>query len=139
MRRGAFLLLVPLAAAALAAGCAQSDADVSITTKVRAKLDADRIVTNPSQIQVTTNKKVVTLSGPVQTKESEDQAVKLARSTDGVKNVVDQLTVTAGAAPQSAASEPPGGTEQTGGTAGQPGGPAPSTTPAPPSTPAVAR
>ncbi len=120
------MLLVPLAAAALAAGCARSDADVSITTKVRAKLDADRIVTNPSAIQVTTNKKVVTLSGPVQTKEAEDQAVKLARSTDEVKNVVDQLTVTPGAAPAPAALQSPGAWGQTGTTAGQPGSPAPS-------------
>lgn len=139
MRIGVSLLLVPLAAAALAAGCAQSDADVSITTKVRAKLDADRIVTNPSAIQVTTNRKVVTLSGPVQTKEGEDQAVKLARSTDGVKNVVDQLTVTPGAAPPPAASQTPGAWGETGATAGQPGSPAPSTNPAPPSTTPAAR
>ncbi len=142
MRKSVFLLFAPLAAVALAAGCAQSDADVSITTKVRAKLDADRIVTNPAQIQVSTNKKVVTLSGPVQTKEAEDQAVKLARSTEGVKNVVDQLTVTPGAAPQAAAPQPPGTAqqpEQTGSTAGQPGGPAPSTNPAPPSATPEAR
>lgn len=118
MRRSLSLLLIPLAAAAvLAAGCAQSDADVSITTKIRAKFDADRIITNPSQIQVTTSKKIVTLSGTVQTGEAKAQAVKLARSTDGVKDVIDQLTVTPGAAPQSA-SEP----SSTGGTAGQPGG-----------------
>jgi hypothetical protein len=133
------VLLVALAAA-LAAGCARSDADVSITTKVRAKLDADRIVTNPSAIQVTTNKKVVTLSGPVQTKEAEDQAVKLARSTDEVRNVVDQLTVTPGAAPPPPASQSPGAWGQTGETAGQPGGPAPATSAAAPSsTPASGR
>jgi hypothetical protein len=96
MRRRLSLLLWPLAAA-LAVACAESDADVSITTKVRAKLDADRVITNASPIQVTTNKKVVTLSGPVQTNEARTQAVKLARSTERVKEVVDQLTVAPGA------------------------------------------
>ena len=113
MRRMLWTILGAGAAAALAAGCARSDADTSITTKIRAKLDADRILTNSSQIQVTTNKKVVTLSGPVPTKEAEQQAVKLARSTEDVKNVVDQLTVTPGAGPDAAAASaapasPPG-------------------------------
>jgi hypothetical protein len=114
---GRFLCAV--ACAAIAAACARSDADASITTKVRAKLDSDRIVTNASQIQVTSEKKVVTLSGPVQTKEAEAQAVKLARSTEGVKNVVDRLTVT------------PGGSDTSGATASVAPA-APSSSPAPP-------
>ena len=98
MRKTPGTLLAALVCASLAGACARSDADASITTKIRAKLDADRIVTNPSQIQVTSDKKVVTLSGAVASKEAEDQAVKLARSTEGVKNVVDELKVTPGAA-----------------------------------------
>jgi hyperosmotically inducible protein len=80
-----------------AAACAQTD--VGLTAKVKTKLAADSTV-KASQINVDTKDKVVTLSGTVDNEEARTQAVALARGTEGVRDVVDNLTVkTAEAAP----------------------------------------
>lgn len=106
-RKGLPGFVAVLAGVALACACAKSaDADATITTEIQSKLETDRIVTNPSRIQVSTNKKVVTLSGPVDTPAAQQQAVKLARSTDGVKNVVDNLSVTPGGSSVSSGGAP---------------------------------
>ena len=79
--------------------CAQTDA--GLTTKVKTKLAADSTV-KASQINVDTKDKVVTLSGNVDNEAARTQAVALARGTEGVQDVVDNLTVsgkTAEAAP----------------------------------------
>lgn len=88
-------LLGILAAVAFAAACAQTDA--GITTKVKAKLAADDTV-KAYQIDVDTRDKVVTLSGNVDNQAAKDQAVALARGTEGVADVVDNITVAGGAA-----------------------------------------
>jgi|SRR5215471_2715579 len=66
--------------------------DLGITTKVKSRLTTERTL-NSSQIQVDTKNKVVTLSGPVDSTESKEKAVALARGVDGVMDVVDNLSV----------------------------------------------
>ncbi len=66
--------------------------DTWITTKIQSKYFLDGDVKGLS-IDVTTNGGVVTLAGQVETPAARDKAISLARSTDGVKNVVDKLTV----------------------------------------------
>jgi hyperosmotically inducible periplasmic protein len=73
----------------LAVACAQSDA--GITARVKAKLAADTAV-KASQIHVETTKRAVTLSGTVDSAAAREQAIALARGTEGVADVVDNLT-----------------------------------------------
>jgi hypothetical protein len=84
-----------IALAAVCAGCAQSDA--GITTKVKAKLESDRAVSSPTQIQVATNGKVVTLTGTAVNDAEKAHVIQVAKSTEGVQDVVDQITVAAAA------------------------------------------
>jgi len=79
----------------VSAACAQTDA--GITTAVKTKLAADADV-KAYQIDVDTSNKVVTLSGSVDTATAKTRAVEIARGTDGVANVVDNIRVTATAA-----------------------------------------
>ena len=74
------------------AGRRESGGDAWITTKIQAAyfLDAD---VKSRHIDVTTRDGVVTLSGTVQTANERDQAVSIARTTDGVKEVMDKLVV----------------------------------------------
>ena len=88
-------LLGILAAVAFAVACAQTDA--GITGKVKSKLAADDTV-KAYQIDVDTKDKVVTLSGNVDSQAAKDQAVALARGTEGVADVVDNITVKTAAA-----------------------------------------
>jgi hyperosmotically inducible protein len=77
-------------------GCAQSDP--GITTAVKSKLAADDTV-KAYRIDVDTKDRVVTLSGAVDTAAARTKAVEIARGTNGVRDVVDQLTVSPGATP----------------------------------------
>jgi osmotically-inducible protein OsmY len=45
------------------------------------------------QIDVDTREGVVTLTGKVKSQVEKDRALTLARETNGVKNVVDRLTI----------------------------------------------
>ncbi len=83
-------LAVVLCAAVVAVACGQSDA--GITTAVKAKLAADTTV-RAYEIDVDTSNRIVTLTGEVETSVAKDQALKLARDTDGVQDVVDKLRV----------------------------------------------
>ena len=76
--------------ALLAAACAQSDA--GITTSVKSRLAADDVV-KARQIDVDTRDRVVTLKGEVRTQEEEAKALDIARDTNGVRDVVDQVSV----------------------------------------------
>jgi hyperosmotically inducible protein len=115
-------LLGIVAAVAFAVACAQTDA--GITTKVKSKLAADDTV-KAYQIDVDTKDKVVTLSGNVDNPAAKDQAVALARSTEGVADVVDNITVAGGSAAMPG-ENPMGGTDTSGmgtsGAAPAPGG-----------------
>jgi hyperosmotically inducible protein len=66
--------------------------DTLVTTKVQAMFYLDREV-KAADIDVTTHDGVVTLTGTVDNEAVRRKAVADARSTDGVKQVVDKLTV----------------------------------------------
>ena len=92
--------LSSLAGAALialtAVACAETDP--GITTAVKAKFAADDVV-KAYRIDVDTKDHVVTLNGAVDTPAARTRAIELARATDGVRDVVDRLSVTPGATP----------------------------------------
>lgn len=66
--------------------------DAAITAAVKAKLTADGDI-NPFNIDVDTNEGVVTLQGRVEKEEARTKAEQLARDTDGVRRVVNLITV----------------------------------------------
>ena len=66
--------------------------DGALTAKIKSKMALDDSVQARS-IDVTTRDHVVTLSGTVRTVAEHDRAMQLAKETDGVKQVVDQLRV----------------------------------------------
>jgi hyperosmotically inducible protein len=74
----------------LTAACAKSD--VGITTAVKSKLAADDTV-KAYKIDVDTKEGVVTLTGEVPSQAAKETAVQIARATDGVSSVVDNLTI----------------------------------------------
>ena len=86
----AFLGAVSAVVLAFTVACSQSDA--GITTAVKSKLAADDTV-KAYKVDVDTENKVVTLSGEVDTEAQRTHAVMIARNTDGVADVVDQLRI----------------------------------------------
>jgi osmotically-inducible protein OsmY len=101
MRKNLFVILGALVFAAFTVAC--GSADLGITTKVKSILDSDRNVPSAAQIQVTTENKVVTLAGKVDSPSTKQRAVVIASGVEGVKKVVDNLTV----APTSVADAQP--------------------------------
>ena len=89
-------------AAAMTAACAQTDP--GITTAVKTKLAADDTV-RAIDINVDTKNGVVTLKGEVQSAAAKTRAIELAKSTDGVRDVVDAITLTPPAAATSGIDE----------------------------------
>jgi hyperosmotically inducible protein len=100
------ILPLLLAAGALAlAGCSKNSTDpvapnnspgqfvddTAITAKVKAALAGDSAVKS-SEISVTTNSGVVTLSGQVDNSDQKSAAVKDAGAVSGVKDVTNNLT-----------------------------------------------
>lgn len=86
---------ISAAALVFTVACAQTDA--GITSSVKSKFAADDTV-KAYQIDVDTRDHVVTLSGEVESMAHKSRAVEIARGTDGVTNVVDNLIVAATAA-----------------------------------------
>ena len=82
--------LITAAGLALTVACGQTDA--GITTSVKSKLAADDTV-KAYQVDVDTSNKVVTLRGEVETAAQKEHAVMIARNTEGVRDVIDQLRV----------------------------------------------
>jgi hyperosmotically inducible protein len=110
MFRGNLRALFGTAALAiLTVACSTSDP--GITTAVKAKLAADDTVKS-YRIDVDTKDRVVTLSGQVDTALAKARAVELARSTEGVREVVDTTTIVAGVTP-------PGGLDDAAATTGR--------------------
>jgi hyperosmotically inducible protein len=66
--------------------------DAALTAAVKTKLLADPEV-GGLKIDVDSKEGVVTLIGNVKSQAEKDEALRLARETDSVRNVVDQLTV----------------------------------------------
>jgi osmotically-inducible protein OsmY len=79
--------------------------DLWLTAKIQSKFFLDDAVKG-HEINVNTNEAVVTLEGRVENEAQRRQAIALARSTEGVKDVVDRLTV----APADAGPGTPGAT-----------------------------
>lgn len=79
-----------LAAAVIIVACGPTNAGIS--TKVKTNLTADETV-KTDQIDVGVQKKVVTLSGTVDSPAVKERAVAVARQTDGVADVVDHITI----------------------------------------------
>lgn len=77
--------------------------DAWLTAKVQSKYFLDDEVKG-HEINVDTNESVVTLTGTVETEAQRRQAIALARSTEGVTDVVDQLKL----APDTDAGNQPG-------------------------------
>jgi hypothetical protein len=82
--------LVCVAGLVFTVACGETDA--GITTSVKTKLAADDSV-KAYQVDVDTANHVVTLRGDVETEAQKLQAVRIARETDGVRDVIDQLRV----------------------------------------------
>jgi hyperosmotically inducible protein len=102
-RRTVSALLGALALTFTTIACAETDP--GITTAVKGKLAADDTV-KAYRIDVDTKDGVVTLSGAVDTAVAKDRAVEVAKATDGVRDVVDQLTVSPGATPTTGVDDP---------------------------------
>jgi hyperosmotically inducible protein len=66
--------------------------DASVTAAIKAKMLADSDVSGLA-IDVDTREGVVTLSGRVRNATEKSEAVRIARETDGVKSVTDNLTI----------------------------------------------
>jgi hyperosmotically inducible protein len=94
-----------LAAALAALNIACADTDPGITTAVKSKLAADDTV-KAYKIDVDTTDHVVTLTGTVDSSAAKERAVTIARTTDGVNNVIDNLTVAPGATPTTGIDDP---------------------------------
>jgi hypothetical protein len=87
--------LIGAAALMFTVACGQSDTGIS--TSVKTKLAADDTV-KAYQVDVDTRDRIVTLSGEVETSAAKDRAVMIARETEGVRDVIDRITVNATAA-----------------------------------------
>jgi hypothetical protein len=81
-----------VAAAGMVATVACGQTDAGITTNVKTKLAADDTV-KAYQVDVDTQNRVVTLSGDVENVAAKERAIMIARETDGVRDVIDQIQV----------------------------------------------
>jgi osmotically-inducible protein OsmY len=78
--------------ATVAARVSESLEEGSLTAKIKAKMVLDDLV-KARTINVTTDNTTVTLTGAVHSQQERERALALARETNGVTKVVDQLTV----------------------------------------------
>ena len=85
-----FAILLSAGALAVTVACSQTDA--GITTAVKSKMAADDTV-KASEINVDTHNHVVTLNGTVGSQAEKERALMIARNTNGVSSVVDDLRV----------------------------------------------
>jgi osmotically-inducible protein OsmY len=75
---------------------ASADRDAQLTAMIRQKIsDDEQLAANADQVEVKAEAGVVTLSGPVETEAEKQKIVELARETEGVERVDDQLEVAA--------------------------------------------
>ena len=91
----ALLLVAPILAAACGKTVGETIDDATITARVKTALlnEPELGTSGVFKIDVDTFKGVVTLSGRVKTEAEKQQAIALARKTDGVTNVKDALQV----------------------------------------------
>jgi hyperosmotically inducible protein len=67
-------------------------AEAAVTAKIKSKMALDDNIA-AARIDVDTNGTVVTLRGTVESADERERALRLARETEGVTSVVDQLSV----------------------------------------------
>lgn len=79
-------------AARVTAEVKETLAEATLTSKIKAKMALDDNV-RARAIDVHTTGSTVTLSGHVRSASEQERAIRLARETDGVTNVVDRLTI----------------------------------------------
>ena len=77
-----------------AAKVKETAGEATLTSKIKAKMMLDDAIKSGA-IDVTTDGSTVTLSGVVRSVDEHDRAVRLARETTGVTQVVDRLSVAA--------------------------------------------
>jgi osmotically-inducible protein OsmY len=75
-----------------AAKVQESTREAALTSKIKAKMVLDDQI-KARTIDVTTNGSTVTVSGVVRSTEEHDRALRLARETAGVTEVIDHLRV----------------------------------------------
>ncbi|HEY7183192.1 MAG TPA: BON domain-containing protein [Blastocatellia bacterium] len=98
-------------------GCETRTAtDATVTTAVKNRLAADP-TTSAARVNVDTANGVVTLSGAVPTTAERSEAERIARNTQGVTQVVNNVTVEGGGAPGTAGTPGAGGETGAGGAA----------------------
>ena len=85
-----FGMALTVAGLAMTVACSQSDP--GITTAVKTKLAADDTV-KAYEINVDTTNRVVTLTGNVDSAAAKEQAVIIARQTNGVNEVIDHIII----------------------------------------------
>jgi len=85
----------PNPAGVAGAPSSQPVSDAAITAAVKSKLLADTTV-GGLKINVDTRDGVVSLSGPVKSQTEKDTALRIARETSGVRDVLDNLIVQTG-------------------------------------------
>ncbi|MGH8274844.1 MAG: BON domain-containing protein [Gammaproteobacteria bacterium] len=90
MKQGAHTMGQGMKAAGKQAG--QAASDTAITTKVKAKLAGNQGLSS-FNIHVETDNGVVTLTGTVATTSEHDTAGRIAKNTDGVKGVNNNIVV----------------------------------------------
>jgi hyperosmotically inducible protein len=91
--KGKALIQQGAASAGKAAGRVEDAvSEGTLTMKIKSKMALDDSV-KARTINVDTSGSVVTLTGTVETAAERERAVRLARETDGVTNVVDKLEV----------------------------------------------
>ena len=90
------LIVISAALVISLAGCERRSAsDNTINTAVKNKLAAEP-TTSAAKIDVDTSNGVVTLSGKVPTAAEKSEAERIARNTQGVRQVVDNISVEGG-------------------------------------------
>jgi hyperosmotically inducible protein len=88
----ALALSIGMASPAFAESVEHYVDDATITAKVKEAILADSQL-KVMEVKVDTNHGIVQLSGAVDTKAQESEAVKVAGQIDGVKSVTDNLSV----------------------------------------------
>jgi len=79
-------------AAEMVSGIEETVAEAAISSKIKAKMALDDSV-RAARISVRTQGSTVTLSGRATSSAERERAMRLARETDGVTRVVDQIEV----------------------------------------------
>ena len=77
-------------ALAVTAACTQTDADLAKAVQDRLAFDA---IVRSYHLDVSSEKKVVSISGTVDTSVAKDQALQIARGTTGVVDIRDHIAV----------------------------------------------